>query len=66
LKKLVKQLNTAHPNLEADIARRLLITCEDSEEHVKNIAIEYDILLVIDENKASVYYIDYGLKLNYQ
>ncbi|CAF2549669.1 unnamed protein product [Rotaria sp. Silwood2] len=40
LKKLVNQLHTSHPILEADIARRLLITCEDSEEHVKNIAIE--------------------------
>ncbi|UJR36911.1 hypothetical protein I4U23_029624 [Adineta vaga] len=40
LKKLVTQLNTAHPDLQADIARRLLIACEDLEERVKNIAIE--------------------------
>jgi hypothetical protein len=40
LKKLAKQLNTAHPNLQADVARRLLIVCEDPEEHVKNIAVE--------------------------
>jgi hypothetical protein len=37
---LVTQLNTAHPHLEADIARRLLIACEDLEERVKTIAIE--------------------------
>lgn len=41
MKKLVQQLNSAHPNLRADIARRLLIACEDPEEHVKTIAIEY-------------------------
>ncbi|CAF1278175.1 unnamed protein product [Adineta ricciae] len=40
LKKLVTQLRSAHPSLQADIARRLLIACEDSEERVKNIAIE--------------------------
>jgi len=44
---LVKQLNTAHPNLEADIARRLLIACDDPEERVKTIATEYEILFVI-------------------
>jgi len=40
LKKLVSRLKGAHPALEADIARRLLIVCEDPEERVKNIAIE--------------------------
>ncbi|CAF1165471.1 unnamed protein product [Adineta steineri] len=40
LKKLVTQLNTAHPTLQADIARRLLIACEDLEERVKTIATE--------------------------
>jgi hypothetical protein len=63
---LVKQLNTAHPNLEADIARRLLIACEDHEERVKNIAIEYDILINLKKNTHRFYYIDYGLKQNYQ
>ena len=38
---MVTQLCSAHPSLQADIARRLLIACEDSEERVKNIAIEY-------------------------
>ncbi|CAF3563233.1 unnamed protein product [Rotaria sp. Silwood1] len=40
LKKLVNQLHTSHSTLEADIARRLLIACEDPEERVKNIALE--------------------------
>ncbi|CAF0894416.1 unnamed protein product [Rotaria sordida] len=40
LKKLVNQLHTSHPKLEADVARRLLIACEDLEERVKNIALE--------------------------
>ncbi|CAF2053347.1 unnamed protein product [Rotaria magnacalcarata] len=40
LKKLVTRLHKIHPTLEADIARRLLIVCEDPEEHVKKIATE--------------------------
>ncbi|CAF4402543.1 unnamed protein product, partial [Rotaria magnacalcarata] len=43
LKKLVTRLHKIHPTLEADIARRLLIVCEDPEEHVKKIATEYNI-----------------------
>lgn len=40
MRKLVTRLSTGHPLIEADIARRLLIACEDPEEHVKNIATE--------------------------
>jgi hypothetical protein len=63
---LVTQLHKAHPLLEDDIARRLLIVCEDLEEHVKNIAIEYDGLLLIKERQYNIFYIDYGLKQNYR
>ncbi len=60
---MVNQLHDAHPYIEADIARRLLIACEDSEERVKTIAIEYEVLFQIKE-----YFfvpIDYGLERTY-
>jgi Zn-dependent peptidase ImmA (M78 family) len=60
---LVNQLHNAHPSIEADIARRLLIACEDSEERVKTIAIEYEVLFQI--KKYYLVPIDYGLERNY-
>ncbi len=60
---MVNQLHNAHPSIEADIARRLLIACEDSEERVKTIAIEYEVLFQI--KKYYFLSIDYGLEQTY-
>ncbi len=62
---MVQQLKGAHPKLEADIARRLLIACEDPEERVKNIAVEYVFSISHQQKTKYGHNLDYGLKRNY-